>query len=108
VLGGAIDAVPFDDGPAPAEPPVLWIAAGAALIGAFAVRSGGSHLAVDAIVICALSAIWCTDSRYGIVPDAFTLVPLGIVLAIALVQRQPWPMLSAIIAFVPFAALAAV
>jgi prepilin signal peptidase PulO-like enzyme (type II secretory pathway) len=108
LLGGTIDAIPFDDGPAPAEPPVLWIVAGAALIGALAARTGGAHLAVDAIVICALSAIWCTDSRYGIVPDVFTLIPLGLVLAIALIRHQPWPMISALIAFVPFAALAAV
>jgi prepilin signal peptidase PulO-like enzyme (type II secretory pathway) len=108
LLAGTVSAAPFDDGPPPAEPPVQWIIAGAALVGAFAADRTGTaqNIVIQAIVICALSAIWCTDVRYGLVPDAFTLVPLAIVLGIAVFQHNPWPIASAIIAFVPFAVLA--
>jgi prepilin signal peptidase PulO-like enzyme (type II secretory pathway) len=110
LLGGTVSAVPFDDGPRPSEPPVPWIVAGAAVIGGIVAMNAVDprHLVLEAIVICALSAIWCTDARFGIVPDVFTLVPLAIIVGISLLERQPWPVVSAIIAFVPFACLALV
>lgn len=110
LLAGTISAERFEDGPAPGEPPIAWIIAAAAVIGAFvAARSDQpSHIVLSAIVICALAALWCTDVRYGIVPDAFTIVPLAIVLALSIAQRQPWPVVSSAIAFVPFAGLAVV
>jgi prepilin signal peptidase PulO-like enzyme (type II secretory pathway) len=46
--------------------------------------------------------------RYGIVPDVFTLVPLLIVVGAGLLNGDPWPLISAFIAFVPFACLAIV
>jgi prepilin signal peptidase PulO-like enzyme (type II secretory pathway) len=86
---------------------VPWILAGACAIGALvAAHADAQHVVIFAIVICALSAVWCTDVRFGLVPDVFTLVPLGLVLAIAFVQRQPLPIASSAIAFVPFALLA--
>jgi prepilin signal peptidase PulO-like enzyme (type II secretory pathway) len=110
LLAGTISATPFDDGPQPAEPPVAWIIAGAFLIGFFALAHAAEprHIVMDAIVVCALSAIWCTDVRYGIVPDVFTLVPLLIVVGAGLLNGDPWPLISAFIAFVPFACLAIV
>lgn len=108
LLAGTISAGPFDDGPVPAEPPLPWIVAGAALIGAISAGriTNAQNIIIEAIVICALAAIWCTDMRYGLVPDAFTLIPLAIVLGIAIAQHNPWPIASAIIAFIPFAGLA--
>jgi prepilin signal peptidase PulO-like enzyme (type II secretory pathway) len=51
----------------------------------------------------ALTAIWCTDVRYGIVPDVFTLVPLAIIFAVGL-ARHEWLIFGS--AAVPFAAFA--
>lgn len=110
LLAGTIAATPFEDGPVPGEPPIAWILAGSAVVGALIATRGASsqHIVLYAIVLCALSAIWCTDARYGLVPDVFTLVPLAIILGVALVEQQPWPIASAVIAFVPFAAMALV
>jgi prepilin signal peptidase PulO-like enzyme (type II secretory pathway) len=110
LLAGTVGASPFEDGPASVEPPVPWIVAGAAVIGGLLVTrtAGPQNIVIEAIVICALSAVWCTDSRYGIVPDAFTLVPLAIVLGIAFYEKQGWPIISSAIAFVPFACLAVI
>src|SRR5579884_3567972 len=110
LLAGTIAATPFDDGPQPSEPPAAWIIAGAALIGFFALAHAphARHIAMEAIVVCALSAIWCTDVRYGIVPDVFTIVPLVIIVGVGLMSGDPRPLISAFIAFVPFACLAIV
>lgn len=110
LLGSTVSGTPFDDGPEPSEPPVAWIIGGAALIGFFAVAHAGSaqHVVLDAIVVCALSAIWCTDVRFGIVPDVFTIVPLLLIVALSLLQNQPWPAVSAFITLVPFACMAIV
>lgn len=110
LLAGTISATPFDDGPIPAQPPLLGIAAGGALVGTLLAQhaNGGEHMVLYAIVVCALSAIWCTDVRYGIVPDAFTLVPLALLLGIGLLERDPWPFVSSALAFAPFAGMAIV
>jgi prepilin signal peptidase PulO-like enzyme (type II secretory pathway) len=95
----------FEDGPRPEVPPTRWLLAGSALIGAVA----ATHVAVPAqlllvaIVCSALVAIWCCDVRTGIIPDIFTLVPLGIILAVALWAHEWWIFVSTIIPFVPFA-----
>ena len=108
LLAATIKAQPFEGGPVPAEPPILWIVAGCAVIGGFvaAHTTDAPQVALLAVVLCALSAIWCTDVRYGIVPDAFTLGPLALILGIALVQKQAWPFLYAAVPFVPFAVTA--
>jgi len=100
--------VPFDDGPVPGKPPVVGLIGGAALCGAaLAVRSPGvPALAVAGLVIVALAACWYCDTRSGIIPDLFTLLPLAIVLAIAGVARDPAPFVSAAVVFVPFACAA--
>lgn len=99
---------PLEGGPAPHEPPTRWIVAGAAVAGAFitAHANSGPQLGLLAIVIAALAAVWCTDARYGIVPDVFTLVPLVLILGIGLFQKQPLLLASAAIPFVPFAVAA--
>ncbi len=105
LLAGTLKYEAFDDGPVPGEPPVPWIVCGSAVLGALittqAVRS--EQIILAAIVVCALAAIWCTDVRYGIVPDLFTLGPLTLILLLAIVQHQPWLIVSAAVPFVPFA-----
>jgi prepilin signal peptidase PulO-like enzyme (type II secretory pathway) len=97
--------VRFDDGPAPQSPPVRVLIAGCAVIGALTAMHVvvPAQLILIAITCCALVAIWCCDVRTGIVPDIFTLVPLGIILAVALWAHEWWIFISAGIPFVPFA-----
>ncbi len=95
----------FDDGPKPSEPPIPLILGGCAIVGAILTEHATMPLqiVIAAIVICALAAIWCTDVRFGIVPDVFTLLPLGVILLVAFVQQQPGLVVSAAVPFVPFA-----
>jgi prepilin signal peptidase PulO-like enzyme (type II secretory pathway) len=104
-LAGTIKAEPFEDGPRPGQPPIPWIVGGAAVAGAILATHSASSLqvALFAMVTCALAAIWCTDVRYGLVPDIFSLTPLGVILLVAVLQRQTAPFGSALIPFVPFA-----
>lgn len=110
LLSAGISAEPYEDGPRPAQPPIALLIAGAALLGAAVLHydTVPRDLIVDALAICALAAIWCTDMRSGIVPDVFTLIPLAIVCGAALLVRDPWPVLSAVIAALPFAVMALV
>lgn len=96
---------PLDGAPSPSQPPIPWIILGAAIIGALlAVQNvDAQRLVLSAIVICALAAIWCTDVRFGIVPDVFTLVPLGVIFLVALLRNDAGPFIWAAIPFVPFA-----
>lgn len=101
--------VSFEDGPAPGDPRVALLVGAAALAGAL---EGGRGLALPALasaaMLCAaLVAIWYCDVRRGIVPDVFTLIPLGIIVLGAALIGQ-WPVvISAAIVFVPFAVAAA-
>ena len=61
---------------------------------------------IVAVLMGVLVAIWCSDVRCGIVPDAFTLVPLAAVVVTAAVTQQWWVIASAAIVFVPFAGAA--
>jgi prepilin signal peptidase PulO-like enzyme (type II secretory pathway) len=90
LIAGYLRLERFDDGPPPGEPRVPIIVAVAALIGAlFASTSpSGQQLLLAAIVCGALSGIWYTDVRYGIVPDLFTLVPLALILTIAFFRHE--------------------
>lgn len=99
---------PLEGAPPPSDPPVVALVLGAAFLGALLVVRGATlpQLAMFAIVIFALVACWASDSLRGIVPDVFTLVPLGILLLFAFLQRDWLIIASALIAFVPFAAAA--
>ncbi len=62
------------------------------------------------IVCVSLCAAWYSDSSFGYIPDYFTLLPLGLLIAVAIVQREfsmnlIW---SSLIAFLPFGIAAAV
>ncbi|HMD03403.1 MAG TPA: A24 family peptidase [Candidatus Baltobacteraceae bacterium] len=56
------------------------------------------------IVSVCLCAAWYSDVTYGFIPDYFTLIPLGLVVAAALIERDlNWNLLlSTFAAFLPF------
>src|SRR5690349_4753846 len=92
--------------PEPGEPPVFVIVAGCALVGGSVISlhmPTPGQMALLAIVCTSLAAIWCTDVRYGIVPDVFTLGPLALITGVAAVQHHWWLLGSAVLVFVPFA-----
>lgn len=97
------------DGPAPSEPPVPFIIAGAAIIGGLLSIHyiDPERMILSVIVVCALAAIWCTDVRHGIVPDVFTLVPLALIFAVAVLRQEIGPFVWAAIPFAAFALAAA-
>src|SRR5579864_474145 len=96
---------PLDGAPVPSQAPVPIIIAGAAIIGALISRQtiDAERFVLCAIVVCALAAIWCTDVRLGIVPDAFTLIPLGVIFVVAIARQEPGPFIWAGIPFAAFA-----
>jgi prepilin signal peptidase PulO-like enzyme (type II secretory pathway) len=98
-------AEPLDDGPATGTPPVAVLVGASVLLGGILMARGTTiaQLAAAAIVIFALVAAWCSDMLCGLVPDAFTLAPLGALLLLAFTQRDWGVLLSALVPFVPFA-----
>jgi leader peptidase (prepilin peptidase)/N-methyltransferase len=101
---------PLEDGPPQSRPPLAIIVGACAIIGGLLTPQVGAQtqvLVLTAIVCVALSAIWVTDARRGIVPDAFTLGPLAIMLMVALWQHQSATFVAAAVPFVPFAIAAA-
>lgn len=100
----------FDDGPPEAHPRLLPFVAASCAIGVIAARAGVTpHVLLIAFVCCCLVALSVTDMRRGIVPDAFTLVPLASMFAVSLQQRQLIPFVfSVAVPFVPFALAALV
>jgi leader peptidase (prepilin peptidase)/N-methyltransferase len=93
------------DGPPSQRAPIPLLILGCALIGAFITTHAFSpaQLVMLAVVCVALVAIWIVDARRGIVPDIFTLGPLGIILLVAIWQHEWQYFVSAAIPFVPFA-----
>ncbi|MBV9717940.1 MAG: prepilin peptidase [Candidatus Eremiobacteraeota bacterium] len=99
---------PAADGPATGTPPYAVLVVGSALIGGFllAAKFTPLEIGIAAIVLFALVACWCTDVICGMVPDAFTLVPLAALLLFSFAQHDWWIAFSAAIAFAPFAVAA--
>lgn len=99
------NVVPFEDGPKPGKPPVAILIAGATFIGGMLAYQNTPlpTIGLLAIVTTALAASWDSDVRCGIIPDYFTLIPLGVVLLYAVVTHQ-WPLIfSVFVLFFPFA-----
>ncbi len=99
---------PFEDGPKPGNPPTAWLIGGAVVAGAVMALRGADlpQLGLAALLIVSLVASWYSDVRVGIVPDYFTLVPLGALLLLALLGHQ-WSTFAATAAVaIPFAAAA--
>ena len=100
---------PAPDGPPPSKPPDAVLIVAAALLGGLVVALGATptQIAIAALVVFALVACWCSDMLCGILPDVFTLAPLGLLLVFALTQRNWGLIFSALVVFVPFAGAAA-
>lgn len=98
------DIARLPDGPPAGKPPVMWLIAGAAAIGAaLALHSVPAFQLLAAGLICmVLVAAWCSDVAYGIVPDAFTVVPLAALLALAIATKSWWLIASALVPVFPF------
>jgi prepilin signal peptidase PulO-like enzyme (type II secretory pathway) len=99
---------PFADGPKPGKPPVALLIAGATLIGGVLAYQNipPPTVVMLAIVTAALAASWDSDVRCGIIPDYFTLIPLGIVLLYAVVTHEWMLIFSVFVIFFPFAVAA--
>jgi leader peptidase (prepilin peptidase)/N-methyltransferase len=110
LLGTAISdrIAALPDGPPQQQPPVSALIAASAVIGAIVTPHAvaQSQLLLIALVCVALVGVWVTDARRGIVPDAFTLGPLAIMLVVALWKHEWWLFVSAAVPFVPFAVAA--
>lgn len=100
--------VPFEDGPRGGKPPVAALIIASALLGSIVSGHGVSSLALAeaAGAIFVLVAIWVCDVLCGIIPDAFTLVPLLGLVAIRSVSHQWDFLIAGAIVFLPFAFLA--
>jgi prepilin signal peptidase PulO-like enzyme (type II secretory pathway) len=96
---------PFADGPPPSSPRPVVIVLLMASVGAFVALHGfaASVLAVGAVAAFALTGCWYCDLARGIVPDFFTLFPLGCLGLFAATQGEWRVLISAAVPFVPFA-----
>jgi prepilin signal peptidase PulO-like enzyme (type II secretory pathway) len=95
----------FEDGPAPVDIHPAVLVAGAGILGAIL---AWHHAPPDEFIFVALSTIvlvgiWYCDARTGIVPDLFTLVPLGLCIIYGLFRHDWWVPVNAAVLFVPFA-----
>lgn len=100
--------IPFEDGPEPGKPPTAVLVGGAVCIGALLASRQIAilELGIVAVLVTALAACWYSDVRCGILPDIFTLGPLGFVLAISLLGHNFSPAAAAAIVVTPFAIVA--
>ncbi|MBC5811685.1 MAG: prepilin peptidase [Candidatus Eremiobacteraeota bacterium] len=99
---------PFEDGPKPGKPPVALLIAGSVAVGVSLALRGADYpsLGIAALVSVSLVACWYSDVRTGIVPDVFTLAPLGALLLVAGLTHN-WNVFFATIGVVvPFSAAA--
>jgi leader peptidase (prepilin peptidase)/N-methyltransferase len=99
---------PLERSPEPQQPPILILVGAAAAIGAACALRGapGTTLAIIAVMVGVLTAIWCVDVTRGIVPDALTLVPLVGLLIAGLLTGRWYIVLAAIVPAIPFAVMA--
>lgn len=98
----------FDDGPEPGTPPTLVILIICAIVGAVitAQVTSPAQIVFFAVLTVALAAIWYVDVRFGIVPDAFTLGPIAMIAAVAIVRGDWMIFVSMLVPAVPFAVAA--
>lgn len=100
----------FDDGPPSFDVHPMALIAGAAVLGAVV---GFRQTPLDAFALAALATvvlagIWYCDSKTGIIPDWFTLLPLGLMLVYGLIRHDWMAPISALALFAPFGFVALV
>jgi prepilin signal peptidase PulO-like enzyme (type II secretory pathway) len=108
--------VPFEDGPKPGRPPEIALVLGAMLMGALLAFHGFVlpllglvvpewqilEMLIGLVLATALVACTYTDIRSGIVPDLFTLVPLGLIVLLFVLLQVYWSPISAVLIATPF------
>jgi len=101
----------FDDGPGIGSPQEFVLIAVAMMIGIGLVathRDSPAQLLIAGITVYAVvGAVYCDVAR-GIVPDFFTLLPLGFLIVLALTQGHPSLLIAAFVPPIPFAIAALV
>jgi prepilin signal peptidase PulO-like enzyme (type II secretory pathway) len=105
LVGAAIVAKiePLPDGPGAGRPADLVLIVLAGLVGVVAAVTG--HDSAAQLFVAGVGAIYCDVAR-GIVPDFFTLLPLGLLVLLALAQGHPALLLAALLPAIPFAVAA--
>lgn len=100
---------PLEDSPPAHAVHSAAVIAGAALFGIIlALRATPvAQMGLSALICVPLAAAWYSDTLRGVIPDFFTLGPLGIVAAYVIITHSWWIALSAVVPFVPFAIAAA-
>ena len=100
----------FPDGPPAQRTPIALLIALCAAVGAYAAMRAVPlpQMLLAALACSALVAVWITDARRGIVPDAFTLGPLAVALLFAFTRHDWRVLLSIAIPAAPFALAAMV
>ena len=106
VCGSAADAPA--GGPPPGVVPQSTLVIGAAVLGAIAAYRGLPlpGLAIVGLACALLTAVWASDVMRGIIPDVFTIVPLGAILLAAALAGHYEVLIAAVVPAVPFAFLA--
>ncbi len=97
---------PLEDGPAPSRVPVVTIVAFAAAIGGLSAARGAdlASLAVVDLIAFALCAVVWTDVTRGFIGDWFSLPPIGLVLVLAILKHDLFPVaIAAAVVTFPFA-----
>ncbi|MEA2786276.1 MAG: hypothetical protein QOF71_2380 [Candidatus Eremiobacteraeota bacterium] len=104
---GPIEDAPAG-GPTPGIVPQRTLVIGAAVLGAIAAWRGlpFTGLAIVWLSCAVLTAIWAADVMRGIIPDVFTIVPLGAILLAAALAGRYEVLIAAVVPAVPFAFLA--
>ena len=102
------DVEPFADGPRSRQPPVLAFVVAAAAVGvAIAVRHPTiPQIAIGALLVGTLVACTYSDMVCGIVPDRFTLIPLGALVVYSIFAGDVRPLVAALVVAFPFAGAA--
>jgi prepilin signal peptidase PulO-like enzyme (type II secretory pathway) len=106
VCGSVAESPP--GGPAPGIVPQRMLIIGAAALGAIAAYRGLPlpGLAIVGLACGLLTAVWASDVLRGIIPDVFTIVPLGAILLAAALAGHWEVCAAAVVPAVPFAFLA--
>jgi prepilin signal peptidase PulO-like enzyme (type II secretory pathway) len=106
VCGTIADVPP--GGPPPGIVPQRLLVVVSALLGAVAAYHGLplAGLAIVWLACGLLTAIWASDVMRGIIPDMFTIVPLGAIMLAAALAGHWEVLVAAVVPALPFAFLA--
>ncbi len=97
-----------DDGPPPSPVPERMLIVASGVLGCICAARGLPlpAMAIVGLACGLLTAVWAADVTRGIIPDVFTVVPLGAVLLAAGLAGHWEVVVAAVVPAVPFAILA--